>query len=136
MIVVFDATLALRRLLLSEARSTRYPIFPASVSRRFASTDKPKRSENDPEHEDDQPVVYSTSKAAQWKAQYTFRPLVPNPPPEAQRWSVIISTTIFLLYFLVLREENDLDEKLYRPLQETVPDIDKIRPLYPRAPPP
>ncbi|OQR78705.1 hypothetical protein BIW11_06233 [Tropilaelaps mercedesae] len=74
----------------------------------------------------DEPVVYSTSKASQWKARQTFRPPQRvQDMPSAQPISVLISMGAFMLYFFVLREENDVDEMLYRPLNETIPGIDK-----------
>lgn len=94
-------------------------------SRRWASSSK-SRTPDDIEHEEDKPVVYSTSKAAQWKAQHSFRPMIKHEPPAVQRYSVILSTAAFLIYFCILREENDLDEILDRPLSATVPDIEKL----------
>lgn len=84
--------------------------------------------------DDDKPVTYSTSKAAAWKAEQSFRSPNYDKIPEAQRWSVLASLTAFLLYFLVLREENDFDEYLARPLTETVPDIEKVTGKLPPAP--
>lgn len=76
--------------------------------------------------EHDKPVVYSTSKAAEWKAAQTFRSPIADDVPAAQRWSVLLSISVFLIYFLVLREENDLDAHLARPITDTVPDLEKI----------
>ncbi|KAG0426502.1 hypothetical protein HPB47_026395 [Ixodes persulcatus] len=92
------------------------------------------RAPEDIEHEEDKPVVYSTSKAAQWKAQHSFRPMMDHDPPAVQRYSVILSTAAFLIYFCILREENDLDEILDRPLSATVPDIEKIVAMPPQPP--
>ncbi|CAN8030877.1 unnamed protein product [Ixodes persulcatus] len=102
-------------------------------SRRWASSNKG-RAPEDIEHEEDKPVVYSTSKAAQWKAQHSFRPMMDHDPPALQRYSVILSTAAFLIYFCILREENDLDEILDRPLSATVPDIEKIVAMPPQPP--
>ncbi|XP_042150511.1 uncharacterized protein LOC115311085 isoform X2 [Ixodes scapularis] len=106
-----------------------------SVTRRnqWASSSKGSTPE-DIEHEEDKPVVYSTSKAAQWKAQHSFRPIMDHDPPALQRYSVILSTAAFLIYFCILREENDLDEILDRPLSATVPDIEKIIAKPPEPP--
>lgn len=83
----------------------------------------------------DQPVTYSTSKAAAWKAEQSFRSPNYDKVPDAQRWSVLASLTAFLLYFLVLREENDFDQYLARPLTETVPDLEKVTGKLPPTPP-
>lgn len=83
----------------------------------------------------DQPITYSTSKAAAWKAEQSFRSPNYDKVPEAQRWSVLASLSAFLLYFLVLREENDFDQYLARPLTETVPDLEKVTGKLPPPPP-
>uniref|UniRef100_A0A6B0UYW9 Putative conserved protein with signal anchor n=1 Tax=Ixodes ricinus TaxID=34613 RepID=A0A6B0UYW9_IXORI len=102
-------------------------------AKQWASSSKG-RAPEDIEHEEDKPVVYSTSKAAQWKAQHSFRPMMDHDPPALQRYSVILSTAAFLIYFCILREENDLDEILDRPLSATVPDIEKIVAMPPKPP--
>ncbi|CAN8003244.1 unnamed protein product, partial [Ixodes hexagonus] len=100
---------------------------------RFASSSKGYTVE-DVEHEEDKPVTYSTSKAAQWKASHSFRPPINQDTPAAQRYSVLISTAAFLIYFCILREENDLDEILDRPLSATIPDIEKMVVKPPQPP--
>uniref|UniRef100_A0A131YPN2 Uncharacterized protein n=1 Tax=Rhipicephalus appendiculatus TaxID=34631 RepID=A0A131YPN2_RHIAP len=75
--------------------------------------------------EDDKPYTYTTSNAAKWKAAQSFRTPETNAPP-AQRWSVLASISAFLIYFCVLREENDLDQHLARPITETVPELKQL----------
>ena len=55
----------------------------------------------------DEPVKFSQSKA---KDHVTFIRKSKSHPATAR--SLLISMTVFLLYFCVLREENDLDEKI------------------------
>lgn len=45
--------------------------------------------------------------------------------PWFQVYSVIGSVAIFLIYFCILREENDIDAQLSRPIFETVPQLEK-----------
>ncbi|KAH6942698.1 hypothetical protein HPB50_009264 [Hyalomma asiaticum] len=108
------------------ARSATVPCRSA-LQRRAASG----KADSSDTEDYDKPVVYSTSKAAQWKAAQTFRTPTTD-VPAAQRWSVLLSISVFLIYFLVLREENDLDEHLSRPITDTVPDLEKI---YGKPPP-
>ncbi|XP_022703674.1 uncharacterized protein LOC111268766 [Varroa jacobsoni] len=73
-----------------------------------------------------EPIVYSKSKASKWKASQTLR--VPDSVqnmPNAQPYSIVVSLSIFMIYFFILREENDIDELFERPLQQTVTDIKK-----------
>ena len=59
------------------------------------------------------PVTYTTSKAFAFKASENFR--MDNDSPPSQYYFVTISVALFLIYFILLREENDLDERLYTP---------------------
>ncbi|OXU20521.1 hypothetical protein TSAR_015772 [Trichomalopsis sarcophagae] len=74
----------------------------------------------------EKPIEFSSSRAAQWKAEYT------RSPPSDMVWFtpyvVSGSVAIFMLYFCVLREENDIDEMIYRPLPETLEGIEKVFP--------
>lgn len=74
------------------------------------------------------PIRYSQSRASQWKAEY-------NRVPQINRvwytpYVVSGSVAFFLIYFCILREENDFDEIIYRPLPETLKGIEKIYPNY------
>ena len=51
-------------------------------------------------------------------------------PPQRQApwyepWVVGVSVTVFLVYFCILREENDIDEKLGDPLFKNVPQLEE-----------
>lgn len=60
----------------------------------------------------DKPVKFSTSKASTWKAEYSRK----GAQTEEELWYelpvILGSVSAFLIYFLVLREENDIDETL------------------------
>ena len=40
-------------------------------------------------------------------------------------YSVVGSVAIFLIYFCALREENDIDAKLSKPIFDSVPHLEK-----------
>lgn len=67
----------------------------------------------DDDDEEPKPVTYTTSKAFSYKTAETFRTDDKSPP--SQYYFVTISVAAFLVYFIYLREENDLDDKLYTP---------------------
>ncbi|KAJ8665284.1 hypothetical protein QAD02_006946 [Eretmocerus hayati] len=76
--------------------------------------------------ESDRPIAFSQTEAAKWKAEYA------RVPPDERVWwtpySVAVSMLSFMAYFFILREENDIDEMIYRPLPETLEGIDKAFP--------
>ncbi|XP_054720407.1 uncharacterized protein LOC129230046 [Uloborus diversus] len=67
-----------------------------------------------------EPIKFSTSKAAAWKATYSTSGEDYFKAPRIQSPVVVFSLTAFMIYFCVLREENDLDDWL-RELETTVP---------------
>lgn len=71
-----------------------------------------------------EPIKYSTSEASTWLAAQTRNPSTERHPYEAN--VVTISLIIFMIYFFLLREENDIDLNLNRPLQELVPNLNNI----------
>ncbi|KAF7993078.1 hypothetical protein HCN44_005859 [Aphidius gifuensis] len=91
---------------------------------------KVKASDYDDDVENDKPIPYSSSPAAEWQAKWSqaghkddspwFEPLVAG-----------ISSMIFLIYFLYLREANDIDQIFDRELGDYFPDdeIEKIKVL-------
>lgn len=79
---------------------------------------------NDKEEEfSDEPVKYSTSSARSHSAYETF--LIKRNAPWYQSYIVLASTSAFLLYFFVLREENDLDEEIGKSLFERIPGLEE-----------
>ncbi|XP_023212099.1 uncharacterized protein LOC111614955 [Centruroides sculpturatus] len=61
--------------------------------------------------DDDQPIKFSSSKAANWKAKNSLEG-VQSDTPKSQGFVIAICLSTFLIYFCVLREENDIDEML------------------------
>ncbi|PVD39555.1 hypothetical protein C0Q70_02190 [Pomacea canaliculata] len=76
------------------------------------------------ESSDSAPIKFSTSKAASWSLANAANNQKQEIPWH-QTLSVAISTGVFLIYFLYLREENDLDLELSRPLFERVPHLEE-----------
>jgi len=73
---------------------------------------------------DDKPLKFTETGAhVNYKAAHNWRdPDFEEHTPPSQRNVVIISVSTFLIYFCILREENDVDENLYKPLFELIPD--------------
>ncbi|KAK7111489.1 uncharacterized protein [Littorina saxatilis] len=70
------------------------------------------------------PIPFSNSKAASWSM--TNSVVIPvRTAPWYQTISISISLGAFLIYFLVLREENDLDVELNYSLFERVPQLEE-----------
>lgn len=68
----------------------------------------------------DEPIKYSTSDAAKWKTAYSTSGELYFKFPRIQPPVVAFSLAAFLIYFCILREENDLDDWM-RELESTVP---------------
>ena len=76
---------------------------------------KPERRYNpdDLTEDPDAPYKYSTSEAYVHRSIDTFAPKPKYVPPAYQAPIVVVSLVSFLVYFGILREENDLDEIIY-----------------------
>ena len=79
---------------------------------------------NDSANIKEPPVKYSTSKAGSWQTVDTFSP-PPKDMPWYQPYSVILSIVAFLVYFGILREENDIDQELSKTLYERMPGLEE-----------
>uniref|UniRef100_A0A0P4WC84 Uncharacterized protein n=1 Tax=Scylla olivacea TaxID=85551 RepID=A0A0P4WC84_SCYOL len=74
----------------------------------------------------DQPLKFSTSRAATWKARDTYGGMVTEDKmPWYQPYVVAISLSTFLLYFCVLREENDVDTSLNTSLYDRIEGLEE-----------
>jgi hypothetical protein len=75
----------------------------------------------------DDAVKFSTSKAASYNPTSTFFDTSKRlEEPFYQPLIVCFFLFVFLVYFLLLREENELDELLSKPIEDTVPDIKEM----------
>ncbi|XP_069691292.1 uncharacterized protein [Periplaneta americana] len=77
------------------------------------------------EDEIDKPIPFSKSKAATWKAQATRSGESAVDYPWYQSYVISASLTIFMLYFCVFREENDIDEELGRSLYDRIEGLEE-----------
>lgn len=66
------------------------------------------------------PVKYTTSPAHNWKAQHSRIGSKAEFGPWYEPHVVSASLILFMIYFFILREENDLDLLLDKPLSETL----------------
>ncbi|XP_046824338.1 uncharacterized protein LOC124426563 [Vespa crabro] len=74
-----------------------------------------------------EPIKYSTSKASTWLASQIRQRQFERHPYESN--VITISIIIFMIYFFILREENDIDLSLNKSLSELVPNINKTNAL-------
>ena len=85
-----------------------------------------KKSTNSPQDVDDAPLPFSKSKAASWSAKSSFSG---KQSVEEEPWyqPLVISISIgaILLWFCVLREENDLDRELEKTLYDRVDGLEE-----------
>lgn len=84
-------------------------------------------TEADDEELENKPIVYTKSPAASWQAKYSLAgraPSVDRPPFEAT--IIMCSIFVFLVYFCILREENDFDKNMKKGLYEMVPGLEEI----------
>ncbi|KAJ0176995.1 hypothetical protein K1T71_007004 [Dendrolimus kikuchii] len=73
---------------------------------------------------ENEPIKFSTSPAAQRMLGLT--PKRTNiSMPWYQPYSVVMSVTVFLLYFCVFREENDVDLEFNKTLYERIKGLEK-----------
>ncbi|XP_011176202.1 uncharacterized protein LOC105208132 [Solenopsis invicta] len=72
----------------------------------------------------DQPIKYSTSKAANMRID-EYRDPVGDTYPWYQGYIVSLSIAVFLGYFCILREENDIDLMLHTDLGESLKTMEK-----------
>ncbi|KAK0083500.1 hypothetical protein PV325_008702 [Microctonus aethiopoides] len=99
-----------------------------SQNRRTFKTDQnssvQKADDDADDDEVDKPIRYSTSPAASWTAANSQSGADDDEVPDCQAPIVIISVTAFLLYFLIFREPNDIDEIFDKELGDHVEHID------------
>ncbi len=74
----------------------------------------------------DKPLKYSTSDAHKWKAYESFEPpeKLKN-RPKCEPVIIGVTTAVFLLYFLVFREENDWDIELGTSIYARIPGVEE-----------
>lgn len=94
-----------------------------SVVRNYSTPKESKES-----RDNNEPVKYFGSKAASFRAREGRAGTIDyDEIPWFQTYSVVGSTAIFMLYFFVLREENDMDRDLEMTLFERVPGMEETQ---------
>ncbi|CAD0199152.1 unnamed protein product [Chrysodeixis includens] len=73
---------------------------------------------------ENEPIKFSTSPAAR-KAVATVFKRVDTTMPWYQPYSVIGSVAVFLIYFCVFREENDIDQEFNKTLYDRIKGLEK-----------
>lgn len=69
------------------------------------------------------PLKYTTSPASDWKASHSRIGSKAEFGPWYEPHLVIFSLVGFMVYFFILREENDIDLMLEKPLSDTVKGV-------------
>ncbi|XP_026725342.1 uncharacterized protein LOC113492191 [Trichoplusia ni] len=73
---------------------------------------------------ENEPIKFSTSPAARRAVATVFKK-VDSSMPWYQPYSVIGSVAVFLIYFCVLREENDVDQEFNKTLYDRIKGLEK-----------
>lgn len=81
------------------------------------------KSTSDIDAELNKPVQYTTSPAHNWKAAHSRIGSKAEFGPWYEAHIVSASVIVFMIYFFILREENDLDLILEKPLTDTLKDV-------------
>lgn len=76
--------------------------------------------------DENRPLQYFGSQAASWQASTTRSGIVDD-QLWYQPYVILVSLCIFMIYFCVLREENDIDQKLEGNLFEQVPGLERTQ---------
>ncbi|XP_058831914.1 uncharacterized protein LOC131690280 [Topomyia yanbarensis] len=72
-----------------------------------------------------EPIKYFGSSAARWKAEHSRSGVANEDMLWYQPYVVIASVAVFLIYFCVLREENDIDRDLEKSLYDHIPKLEE-----------
>lgn len=74
----------------------------------------------------DEPVKFSSSKAKSWDPVDTFINKNTRAMPTIQPFLVALCTMSLFVYFAFIREPNEIDDKLSRSLEESVPNVKEM----------
>lgn len=79
------------------------------------------------EPDENAPIKFSTSKASKRRV----APIVKYTPTQSAPWyqpfSVVGSVALFLIYFCLLREENDMDREFDKTLYDRIKGLEKAQ---------
>jgi len=74
----------------------------------------------------DKPVQFSSSEAAQFSSSQSSQEGVRTNRAKYEHIIVRVSLAVFMIYFCVLREENDLDQSIGESIFSKVPDLEIV----------
>ncbi|VEN39071.1 unnamed protein product [Callosobruchus maculatus] len=83
-----------------------------------------KRARND--DDEDGPIKFSTSPARQYRAETTRKGYIEN-RLWYEPYVILCSLTVFMIYFFILREENDIDRELERTLYSRIEGLEEFQ---------
>lgn len=83
------------------------------------------KKDDDDDDEMDQPIQYSTSPAASWRVRYSQQGANRDHWPWYQPYIISASTFTLLMYFVYLREANDIDEIFDKELGDHFPHLNE-----------
>uniref|UniRef100_A0A182MP43 Uncharacterized protein n=1 Tax=Anopheles culicifacies TaxID=139723 RepID=A0A182MP43_9DIPT len=115
--------IAVRRLTSLLKSSQRCKLVPVSAN--ISQSVSQRKQENIKEEVNNEPIKYFGSQASRWTAQRSREGPKGQDIPWFQPYVVNFSVAVFLIYFCILREENDIDEGLGRSLFEHVPGLEE-----------
>ncbi|XP_028155552.1 uncharacterized protein LOC114349395 [Diabrotica virgifera virgifera] len=79
------------------------------------------------EFQNDRPVKFSASPASHYKAQSSRTGVHYESRLWYEPYVIIASISVFLIYFTILREENDIDEELSRSLYSRIEGLEEFQ---------
>lgn len=93
------------------------------VKSRFKATQK----SDDDEIDLDAPIKFSSSRAATWKSRITYsgEQTEVNKRPWFEPYVVIVSISVFLIYFCILREESEVDKEFSKTLYDHISGLEE-----------
>ncbi|XP_072762935.1 uncharacterized protein [Anoplolepis gracilipes] len=120
---VFSLLLRDKNILLNKRNNLPQITFNIRSKQSTSSKDEFRLSGTDNYNVTDQPIKYSSTKAATMRVN-EYRDPYGDSMPWYQPFSVAASLAVFLVYFCILREENDIDLMLDNDLADTLSRID------------
>ncbi|XP_048510041.1 uncharacterized protein LOC125499662 isoform X2 [Athalia rosae] len=96
---------------------------PLIASRKFANL-RDSFAKTEAAEKSDAPLQFSGSKAESWKS-IQSRSGNLDDVPWFQQVSIIMSLSVFMIYFFILREENDIDQKFDKTLFDHIDGLEE-----------
>lgn len=113
---------------LKSFRAMNFKAFSISAASRRLSTVKESAAPQRDQRDINAPIKYVGSTAAAWTSKEGRSGTIPkSDTPWFQPYAVVGSVAVFLIYFCVLREENDVDLELEKSLYDRVPGLEQTQ---------